>query len=216
MKNLMSIIFVFWSSVMLGQSITPDLHDLSAWNIGDRKVETLSEQGKKVMQVDQTQREDERFVSLKGYSFSNGSIEFDVKGKNIPQQSFVGVAFHIENEKYEVIYFRPFNFMNPDTVRRPRSVQYVSLPTHTWQKLREDSPGKYENKVNPVPDPEGWFHVKVVVEGKEVKVFVNNSTTPSLEVERLSTVAAGEVGLWAGTMTVAKFANLVITPSKKK
>ncbi len=43
--------------------------------------------------------------------FSDGIIEFDVKGKNVLQQSFVGFAFHGSNDStYDAVYFRPFNF----------------------------------------------------------------------------------------------------------
>jgi hypothetical protein len=66
---------------------------------------------------------------LSGIDFSNGVIEFDVKGKNVVQQSFVGVAFHHQDEKtFDAVYFRPFNFSNPDTARRRRAVQYISMP----------------------------------------------------------------------------------------
>ena len=131
------------------------------------------------------------------------------------QQSFVGFAFHIQDEKtYDAIYFRPFNFMNADTTRRWRAVQYISHPVYTWDKLRQDHPGKYENKVNPVPQPEGWFHVKIVVEGSDVKVFVNNAPTPSLAVKKIATVSKGQFGFWVGNGSDGSFANLVITPSK--
>ncbi len=85
---------------------------------------------------------------LKNPDFSNGAIKFDVKGKNVVQQSFVGFAFHRQDEKtYDAIYFRPFNFTSTDTARRLRSVQYISMPGYSWEKLRETFPGKYENKV---------------------------------------------------------------------
>ena len=88
--------------------------------------------------------------------------------------------------------------MNPDTIRRPRSVQYMSLPDYPWPKLREATPGKYENKVTPVPNPDDWFHAKITVEGKNIKVYVNNSIKPSLEVEKLTQTTNGKVGLWFG------------------
>ncbi|PYR01223.1 MAG: hypothetical protein DMF97_08120, partial [Acidobacteria bacterium] len=31
---------------------------------------------------------------LPGIEFANGTIEFDVRGRDVAQQSFVGVAFH--------------------------------------------------------------------------------------------------------------------------
>jgi hypothetical protein len=45
---------------------------------------------------------------LPGIDFANGTIEFDVLGKDVAQQSFVGVAFHGANENaFDTIYFRP-------------------------------------------------------------------------------------------------------------
>lgn len=50
-------------------------------------------------------------VWLKNMSFKNGSIEFEVRGKDIKQHSFVGIAFHGEDTlTYEAIYLRPFQF----------------------------------------------------------------------------------------------------------
>src|SRR5258707_625793 len=76
---------------------------------------------------------------LPGIEFANGSIEFDVKGKDVLQQSFVGVAFHgVDGTTYDAIYLRPFNFRAQDPARRSHSVQYISHPTYTWEKLRNE------------------------------------------------------------------------------
>jgi len=75
-----------------GQTIKPDLQDLSKWNIINRKVEAVNEDGKKAVHFNEVP--DEGFLILKGIEFSNGTIEFDIKGKNVIQQSFVGIAFH--------------------------------------------------------------------------------------------------------------------------
>src|SRR5207245_7509522 len=94
---------------------------------------------------------------LQGIEFSNGTIEFDVRGKDVQQQSFVGVAFHgVDGTTYDAIYFRPFNFKTDDPVRHVHAVQYVSQPANPWQKLREEHPGQYEKAVNPPPDPNAW------------------------------------------------------------
>ena len=40
---------------------------------------------------------------LQGIEFSNGTIELDVRGKDVQQQSFVGVAFHgVDGTTYDV------------------------------------------------------------------------------------------------------------------
>jgi hypothetical protein len=150
---------------------------------------------------------------LDAVTFANGEIEFDARGKNVVQQSFVGVAFHGGDVKtYDAIYFRPFNFRSDDPARRSHAVQYISPPTHTWQKLREQFPGKYENAVTPVPDPDGWFHARIVVAWPKVSVFVNDAKEPSLVVNQLSDRKRGWVALWAD-VSGGDFANLKITPA---
>ncbi len=219
MNHLLSLVLLLISSSLcLAQTYRPDLQNASLWNVFGRKVTPIHDGDKKAIRFNE-QPNDGGMV-LKNYEFTDGVIEFDVRGKNILQQSFVGIGFHLQdnkaNSKVEIIYFRPFNFMNPDTVRRPRSVQYVCLPDYEWDKLREKHPGKYENKVNPVPDPDDWFHAKVTVNGKQIKVYVNHSAKPSLEVESLGTVTKGQIGLWVGYTSGGDFANLEITPARKK
>lgn len=146
---------------------------------------------------------------LKDLAFFNGIIELDIKGKNETGKSFVGIAFHgLDNSTYEAIYFRPFNFLSPQ--RRNHSVQYVSHPVFTWDKLRGKSPGKYENETTPIPDPEQWFHATIVIESPVVKVFVNNSKEASLIIDQLSTNKSGMIGLWVGNNSDGYFKNLKI------
>jgi hypothetical protein len=132
----------------------------------------------------------------------------------VQQQSFVGVAFHgVDDTTYDAIYFRPFNFRAEDPARRLRAVQYISHPTYTWQKLRAEHPGRYEQPVSPVPDPNAWFHVRVSVAGPKVSVFVNDAREPSLVVDQLSDRKKGLVGLWVGNNSGGDFANLAIIPA---
>jgi len=147
-------------------------------------------------------------------AFADGTIEFDARGKDAFQQSFVGVAFHGMDEKtYDAVYFRPFNFRASDPVRRNHAVQYIAPPTYTWQKLRAEQPEKFEKPVAPAPAPNGWFHVRIVVAHPEVKVFVDGATEPSLVVHQLSDRKHGWVGIWAGNGSGGDFANLKITPA---
>ncbi len=61
------------------QTIKPDLQDLSKWNIINRKVEAINEDGKKAVRFNEVPNEG--FLILEGIEFSNGTIEFDVRGK---------------------------------------------------------------------------------------------------------------------------------------
>jgi hypothetical protein len=149
---------------------------------------------------------------LNDIRFGNGIVEFDVKGKNIMQQSFVGIAFHgLDNNTMDAIYFRPFNFQAQDADRKNHSVQYVSLPSYDWQKLRTDFPNKYEHSLNPSPKPDEWFHVSVVVNTPKISVYVNNNSNPDLVVEQLSNRKDGNIGFWVGNQSDGDFANLKIT-----
>jgi len=212
-KNLALIVMICVSLSLCSQTIQPDLQDTSKWKIVNRAAALFTENGKKAIRFNEVR--DNGLMMLTGVEFSNGTIELDVKGSNKPQQSFVGVAFHGQDAKtYDAIYFRPFNFKSDDAIRRSHAVQYISMPLHDWEKLRTDFPGKYENSIKQPPGPDDWFHVKIVVNGKKVTVFVNNESQASLEVEKLSNNNNGVVGLWMGNNSAGTFANLRISPTR--
>lgn len=147
---------------------------------------------------------------LNNTEFKNGTIELDIKGRNVPGKSFTGIAFHGKNNHiFDAVYFRPFNFKNPD--RNKHSLQYISMPNHDWSALRQAYPGKYENTISPVPENEDeWFHAKIVVNYPHVTVYINGSKKPSLEVEQLSNATQGKIGFWVGNGSDGWFKNLVI------
>lgn len=150
---------------------------------------------------------------LNNVMFANGTIEFDVRGKNVEQQSFVGIAFHglTDTKTFDVVYFRPFNFMAADSVKRSHSVQYASHPMYPWQVLREKFNGQYESAIQPSPNPDKWFHVRIEVNYPQVSVFVNNNSKPTLSVKQLSDRKTGILGLWVGNNADGAFANLKLT-----
>ena len=149
---------------------------------------------------------------LKDISFANGTIDIDLRGKNVFLQSFLGIAFHgVNDSTYDVVYFRPFNFKHEDTLRRKWSVQYMSMPGYDYDKLRKAHPLVYENAVAPVPDPDEWFHTTIVIDDDSARVYVNHSPTPSLKVHLLNNYKDGKIGLWSYTPGVSSdFANLII------
>jgi hypothetical protein len=152
-------------------------------------------------------------VWLNGITFANGVVEFDVKGKNVEQQSFVGIAFHglVDTKTFDVIYLRPFNFKAEEPVKRSHSVQYASHPDYPWPVLREKFNGKYENAVTPAPDPDNWVHVRIEVNYPTIKTFVNGNATSSLVITKLNERKSGILGLWVGNNSDGDFANLKIT-----
>jgi hypothetical protein len=150
-------------------------------------------------------------VWLKGVTFSTGSIDIDIRGKDVFQQSFVGIAFHgVDTVTYDGIYFRPFNFQSPDTLRRKHMVQYISQPDYPWDRLRKEHPLMYESGITPAPLAAGWFHAHIVVDKESITVFVDHSKTPSLKVKKLNTRTDGLIGMWSSALS-GDFANLDIS-----
>jgi hypothetical protein len=152
---------------------------------------------------------------IEGTDFATGTIELDIRGKDVMQQSFVGVAFHRKDDStYEAVYLRPFNFRAEDAARHQHAVQYISVPDYDWPRLRKEFPEEFENPVDTSLDPTGWTPVRIVVQPQRVQIFAGTGTSPTLEVRKLGTLDRGQVGLWVGNGSDGDFANLRITPAK--
>jgi hypothetical protein len=147
--------------------------------------------------------------------FSTGVIELDLKGRS-QRPSFLGVVFNVSNSRtFEGVYFRPFNFKAEEPFHR-RAVQYIDWPEHSWDQLRKENPGRFENAANPAPDPDGWFHARIEVTDKIVRVFLNGAKEPALTVNRLSE-SQGKlpVGLFVD-VAEGLFANLSVKSADQK
>jgi hypothetical protein len=152
---------------------------------------------------------------IKGVEFSEGTIEFDVRGEDVKQHSFVGLAlFGTSNETFDAIYLRPFQFKETDEVLRSHGIQYISFPKYTWRVLRAEFPDKYEHTVDPAPDPNSWVHMKVAVKGKTISTYINSNSEPALVVEKLTDVKIGKVGFYVADTSGGDFANLIITKTE--
>jgi len=196
-----------------------DVYDLSkgasgaGWKLVNRGATAVVDGNRNAVRLDE--RPGNGIAWLEGSKFTEGAIEFDVRGKDIPQQSFVGIVFNgTDDATWDAVYFRPFNFKNPNPENAAHSVQYVSHPTFTWQKLRAERTGQFEKSVRPVPDPNGWFHARVVVTASKVSVYVDGAAEPCLEVEKLGNRGEGRVGLFVGNNSGGDFADLKIIPAK--
>jgi len=213
-RLMVAVVGLFTVSRVAGQqrAIEPDLPKLAegpGLHVFNRSVSALSDGARKGLRL--SEHPGDGIAYVEGVEFTTGTIEFDVRGKDVQQQSFVGIAFHgVDGTTYDAIYFRPFNFRTADPARRVRAVQYISRPTYDWQKLRAEHPSMYEQPVNPAPDPNGWFHARVVVAGPKVSVFVGDATEPSLVVTPLSQRTKGRVGVWVGNNSGGDLANLRI------
>jgi hypothetical protein len=189
-----------------------DLHDAMQRNriqVYNRDLTLIDEESYKGIRL--SKAFGEGIAWLKGVELSNGTIEFDVRGEDVKQHSFVGIAFHGQNDSiFDAVYLRPFHFKAQDTILRKRAIQYISLPTYTWRKLREQSPGKYENSIHPAPDPDGWVHMRLVIKDSVITVYINGNQEPSLVAEKVTPVHTGSVGFYVADTSGGDFANIVV------
>ena len=202
----------YLTAIAQESAVKYDLSTMLANNqleVFNRNVISFSENDKNGISF--LKNENDGVAWLKHVIFSNGSIEVDIKGSDELQQSFVGIAFHgMDENTFDAVYFRPFNFQSDDPVRKIHAVQYISVPDYPWDVLREKFNGKYEKAVTPAPEPNEWFHVKITIKSPMVTVYVNGNKEACLTVEKLNNRASGKIGLWVGNNSAGDFANLQI------
>lgn len=154
-------------------------------------------------------------VWINDTDFAEGMIEIELRGRDVQQRSFLGIAFHGKDDRtYESVYLRPFNFRSTDEARRQHAVQYMSVPDFDWSMLRQKFPEEFENPVDASLEPTGWVPLRVVVKGNAVQIYAGPPKSPALEVRKLGQLQRGIIGLWIGTGSDGDFANLRITPAK--
>jgi hypothetical protein len=151
----------------------------------------------KIQGVDALALHTDDAAAAKGVILRNGTIEFDVQ----PLSMGAGLAFRQrDNDTYESLYIRPRGQCADD----PRCLQYAP---QTHGILLWDLFPQYQASA-PIRDGE-WNHIKVVLSGKRMNVYVNRGKTPSLTVGQLE----GDTG--EGHLLLAGpgyFANFTFTP----
>jgi hypothetical protein len=180
----------------------------------NRTITSVEEGGRKFIRGSEVNGEG--LVWLPAESFSAGKIEMLMRGKDLLQKSFVGIAFHgLNDSTYDAIYCRPFNFFAQDSVRRIHAIEYIAHPVYTWEKLRTEFNAQYEKAIKDPPDPNGWFRMTLVIEGKTVRAFINDKQEPSLTVEKLSQQQAGKIGIFMGSGSGGDFETIRIWYGEK-
>lgn len=148
----------------------------------------------------------EGIVWLPVKDFKNGTIEIEMRGKDVFQRSFIGIAFHgVDDINYDAVYCRPFNFFSKDSVRRIHAVQYISHPYFTWEKLRKERNSEFEKEIINPPNPNDWFIMKLVIDNTIVKAYINNANEPSLIIEKLNNRTSGKIGLFTADSSGGDF-----------
>ena len=158
-----------------------------------------------------------RLALVSGTQFQDGVIEIDMAGDVMPgaaqgARGFVGMVFRAapDASKFECFYLRPTNPRSDDQVRRNHSAQYGAQPEYDFDRLRKESPDKYESYVD--LEPGVWTRYRIVIEGTKARLYVHDAAQPCLIVDDLKLGdSEGPVALWVGPGTEGYFANLKIT-----
>jgi hypothetical protein len=113
-------------------------------------------------------------AALKGENFRNGTIEFDIRPLD---DGMPGIEFHRQStENMEILYLRP----SPECPVAQDCIQYV-LRVHgvmPWEM--------YPNFQTAAPVRErGWSHIKLVISGRRMNLFVNHADRPTMIVGQL-------------------------------
>jgi hypothetical protein len=168
------------------------------------------------------QVEIDQLAWIEGLEFSSGTIEAEIAGAPVEgafagARGFVGIAFRVQDDMrtYDAFYLRPTNGRADDQERRNHSVQYVSHPQWPWQRLRQETPSKYETYVDLVPGE--WTKIKIEVRAERARLYVRDSAQPTLVVNDVKSgpQKRGAVALWVGPGTVAHFRNLRVEAISK-
>lgn len=213
------IMFSFFENSLLSQSITFNKNNVEAINVMMSIENLMDQQVVRVIKDSSIKEVDEpTFVRIKGIDFKNGTIEVKVLSrllKDAPDyaRGFIGIAFRINesNTKYESIYIRPVNARVDDQVRRNHSIQYYSYPDYKFDRLRKESPEKYESYSD--MEMNKWINMRIEVKDAEAKLFLNNTSQPSLIVHDLKHGAdnAGAIGFWVEVGTEGFFKDLKVS-----
>jgi hypothetical protein len=217
----LAVLFSVAPSRAQTRAITLPLDSTEGLKPINAKVESVTYKGRKALRVTDSAPEgtsdDGRFVVVTRSQFEDGLIEVDVAGDRIPgatevARGFVGIAFRVAPDglPFEAFYLRPYNGRSNDQLQRNHSAQYISSPEYSWNRLRQEFPGKYETYVDLVPGE--WTKMKIEVNGDKARLYVNGAPEPTLIVNHLlHSFAKGAVALFISVESVAHFSNLRVS-----
>ena len=184
------------------------------------KLEAVNYLGKLAIKVleDGDVPNGEAYAIVKGPAFHNGDIEVELAGKPAAgsvgtARGFVGIAFRLQNNKFEYIYLRPTNGRADDQVRRNHSAQYSEHPDFSFAVSRQQAPEKYESYVD--LEVGVWTRIRISVEGTKARLYVHGADQPCLIVNDLKLGdSSGAVALWIGPGTEAYFSGLKVQAAR--
>ncbi|HEX3384487.1 MAG TPA: hypothetical protein VHS53_04835 [Mucilaginibacter sp.] len=137
----------------------------------------------------------------KDLHFKDGEIELDMASTT--GNDYLGLAFRIRDaNRYETLYFRP---ASSGTIN---AIQYMPAKKDDfdWWDYEDD---KYQAKA--VLPAKTWFHVKAVVRGSQLTVYIDHQAKPAMVRNDLDPeFKSGFAGVWFGNSAACAYKNLII------
>lgn len=219
MIKFIVLLLSFSSTMVLSQKTNLDNSNLTAIQTSLSIKKINNEKVVRVVKSPKVLKDDEAtYVKINDIKdFKNGTIEVQVLSKLLSSapahaRGFIGLAFRIneDDSEFESLYIRPTNSTAEDQLRRNRTVQYFSFPNFKFFDSRAVAPGTYETYAN--VSMEEWIDLKIEVNGKRAKLFINKSEHPNFIVNdlKMGEDASGSIGLFVDIGTEGFFKNLKV------
>jgi hypothetical protein len=171
------------------------------WQFATGKVEFIEHKGLKAVRLN----ENSGAMIFKELNFKNGTIELDVE-VNQPRP-FPTIYFRwFDQDEAEHVYLRTGTSSKKNAFD---AVQYAPIVNgvNLWD-LQHEFQSAAQIKISE------WNHVKLVVSGKQLRVYINRSTEPILEIPYLEgNTQEGKIGIGTGFPGEVVFSNLTIAPN---
>lgn len=165
------------------------------WDYEADAVAFIIQDGKPAIQMT-----DAAVLKLKGHTFANGTIEYDVAlGKGFP-----GITFRTSDDWKNGDHFY-LRYFGASTAESRTTMQYTAMldGMSMWDLTDEYQAATLLQ----VP---GWNHVKLVISAHQLRAYVNDMDHPALQVPLLEGVLpAGGILFSGGEATIA---NMVLHP----
>ncbi|BFP39231.1 hypothetical protein FGF1_00760 [Flavobacteriaceae bacterium GF1] len=198
-KKLIHLFFIFLTVTLYGQRKEIRIPmTAAAWKHNTETVEFVTHRSVAAIRPKAGENLN---IQLKDHQFTNGTIEYDVE---FTGRGFPGIGFRSSNDqKYaELFYIRYFGTVDPLS---RYATQYATVidGVNMW-----DMTDEYQAAAT-IYD-EGWNHVKLVIHGKQMRVYVNDMDKVALHIPSLEgTGKSGSIYLTGDVI----YANLVIKPN---
>jgi len=170
----------------------------SSWQFDEGSVEFLTYKNTPVMKIAKGNKK----ATIRDLTFSDGIIEFDVEP--ILPGFAQSIYFHRKDDKeQEIVYLRLGTIGNK---LANEGIQYTPYfgGVNMWDM--------YPQYQGPAPiQKESWNHLKLVISGKQMKVYMNRQPKPVLWIPKLEgNLSEGSIA-FEGTSYIA---NVVVRPNE--